>query len=61
MQAGVEFSFLNVDKGSKQVYEIQKHENIFLHFYFDLGQKIIVEKRSVTSLTQLFGDLGGLY
>ena len=61
MQPGVEFSFLNVDRGYKKKYISQSYNNIFLHVYFDLSQKIIAEKRTVTSLTQLFGDLGGLY
>ena len=61
MQGEEHFSFLNADRGSKQVYSLPQFENLFFHVYFDLSQKIIVERRTVTSLTQLFGDLGGLY
>ena len=32
-----------------------------VHFFFDLSQKIYVERRTVTSVPQIFGDLGGLY
>ena len=34
---------------------------MFQYYLFDLSQMIKVEKRQVTSLPELFGDLGGLY
>lgn len=57
-----EFSFLNLDLNShiELTYDYMP-EAVFTQYRFDLSQKIIIEKRQVTSLPTLFGDLGGLY
>ncbi len=39
----------------------EQDQGVFFAYLFDLSQTIKVEKRQVTSLPGLFGDLGGLY
>ena len=57
-----EFSLLNLDLNSHFVIDFDyMPEEVFTQYRFDLSQRIIIEKRQVTSLPTLFGDLGGLY
>ena len=57
-----EFSLLNLDMNSYIYFQRNNlPEAVFTQYRFDLSQKIIIEKRQVTSLPTLFGDLGGLY
>lgn len=57
-----EFSLLNLDLNSYiSLAWNSMPEPVFTQYRFDLSQKTIIEKRQVTSLPTLFGDLGGLY
>ena len=58
-----EFSLLNLDKNSLITVEAKSNDDYSLvtTYRFHLSQTIKVEKRQVTSLPALFGDLGGLY
>ena len=57
-----EFSLLNLDKNSLITIEPKSYDDSLVTTYrFHLSQTIKVEKRQVTSLPALFGDLGGLY
>lgn len=60
MTEPVGFSLLNIDVASKIKSPIFS-EDSYVKYYFDLSQTIRKEKRQVTSLPVLFGDLGGLY
>lgn len=60
MTKPVEFSFVNLNKDQKIENSIPS-PSTYIKFTFDLSQTIRVEKRQVTSLPVLFGDLGGLY
>ena len=58
----VDFTLLNLDSNSKLEFEdVIMPERGIMTFAFDLSQEINVEKRQVTSIPGLFGDLGGLY
>lgn len=61
MTEPAEFSLLNLDLNSYLTFTGRLPEAVFTQYRFDLSQKIIVEKRQVTSMPTLFGDLGGLY
>ena len=56
-----ELTILNLDESRQPTSKNKLDDNIIMHCFFDLSKKIQVEKRIVTSLPQLFGDLGGLY
>ena len=57
-----EFSLLNLDKNSLLTVAQKTNDDSLVSTYrFNLSQTIKVEKRQVTSLPALFGDLGGLY
>ncbi len=58
----VEITLLNLDSNSKLEYrDVTMPERGITTYQFDLGQEIKIEKRQVTSIPGLFGDLGGLY
>ena len=58
----VEITLLNLDSTSKlEFIDSTMAERGILAIAFELSQEIKVEKRQVTSIPGLFGDLGGLY
>ena len=67
MTDSVEFDLLNLDLAAgttvdQPIETMRKDDQSIFQFYlFDLSQTIKVEKRQVTSLPELFGELGGLY
>ena len=60
-----EFKFVNwQNTPSTKTVELKRSEdesNLLYRQVFDLGQEVSIEKRTVLSLPQIFGDLGGLY
>ena len=55
-----ELSFFNVDRNSKIDYPVIQKEDVQFALMFDVSQQIQIEKRQVTSLPSLFGDVGGI-
>ena len=55
------FSLLNLDPVTKLIQPYGINEHSMFNMYFELGQKISVEKRVVLSIPSLFGEVGGLY
>ena len=64
MDTPKKLKFLELDKSSLTEFSsdrtILRHDT-FLSFMFDLSNKIKVERRTVLSFPQVFGELGGLY
>ena len=55
-----EFSMLNLDKLDNGEVPIGIDDDALITFLFDLSQRVKIEKRVVTSIPALFGELGGL-
>ena len=51
---------LNIDKKSKTEYYVSIDQSNYVEYMFQLGSQIEIEKRKVTSLPSLFGEIGGL-
>ena len=54
------FSMLNFDKASRHEKNAFKDPDVYIEYVFEIGSKVEIEKRKVTSLPSLFGEIGGL-
>ena len=61
MTGSNEFSMLNIDKHSRLEHQKWINQNSYLEYTLNMGPQIKIEKRIVTSLPSLFGEIGGLY
>ena len=52
---------LNIDQNSRIVQESFTNPDSYLECTLEIGPQIEIEKRKVTSLPSLFGEIGGLY
>ena len=53
-------TLLNLDKQSKLELPMPNEPGSMLSYWFELGQKMSIEGRQVTSFPVLFGDISGL-
>ena len=60
MTGDEQFSMLNVDINSERIIPFIDKDSLF-ELSLHLSNKINIEKRKVTSLPSLFGELGGLF
>ena len=51
---------LNFDKASRHEKNAFKDPDVYIEYVFEIGSKVEIEKRKVTSLPSLFGEIGGL-
>ena len=51
---------LNIDKTSRKNMDGFLDPNLYIEYVLEMGSKVEIEKRKVTSLPSLFGELGGL-
>ena len=61
MTGSNEFSVLNIDKNSRLPYDAYVNQDSYIEYLIEVGPQIEIEKRKVTSLPSLFGEIGGLY
>ena len=61
MTGSNEFSLLNIDKNSKLSQNTFINPESYFECTLEVGPQIEIEKRKVTSLPSLFGEIGGLY
>lgn len=54
------FSMLNFDKASRYESEMFNDPDLYMEYVLEIGFKVEIEKRKVTSLPSLFGEIGGL-
>ena len=60
MTGSNEFSMLNIDRNSRQQLHKFINQNTYIEYVMEVGPQIEIEKRKVTSLPSLFGEIGGL-
>ena len=60
MTGSNEFSMLNIDINSRLDIEAFVNQDSYIEFDLEIGPQIEIEKRKVTSLPSLFGEIGGL-
>ena len=54
------FAMLNIDTFSRIEYDVFINPNSYIEYQLDVGPRVEIEKRKVTSLPSLFGEIGGL-
>ena len=60
MTESLNFSMLNLDPKSRIELDFLINNNQYIDYHMEIGPQIEVERRRVTSLASLFGELGGL-
>ena len=51
---------LNMDQLTGGEFDLGNEKDAYISYLFDISDEVKVEKRVVTSLIILFGDIGGL-
>ena len=60
MTGSNEFSMLNINRNTRLPMEAFINQNSYVEYNLEVGPQIEIEKRKVTSLPSLFGEIGGL-
>ena len=54
------FTILNIDPNSKAKTDALVSQNSYVEYVLEVGPRVEIENRKVTSLPSLFGEIGGL-
>ena len=60
MTGANKFSMLNFNKASRNKKSSFLDPDLYREYVLEVGSEVKIEKRKVTSLPSLFGELGGL-